>query len=70
MLTTVDKLKITPDIFITSWAMSLMAHAVPLEYSEVLWNVIFDQGWDGFIQVIQVCLSKKFTKLTNRCTKA
>jgi hypothetical protein len=54
----IDKLKITSETFITAWAMSLMAHAVPLEYSEVLWNVIFEQGWDGFIQIIQVCLRK------------
>mmetsp|Transcript_29239 Transcript_29239/g.25850 ORF Transcript_29239/g.25850 Transcript_29239/m.25850 type:complete len:87 (-) Transcript_29239:222-482(-) len=41
------------DSFAACWALSMMSHAIPLEYSETLWETLFEEGWQGFKKIIE-----------------
>lgn len=47
-----NKYSLEPNIVVSSWAVSLYSHAVPLEFSEQLWSIILTNGWNGFFQIL------------------
>ncbi|CAI2358960.1 unnamed protein product [Moneuplotes crassus] len=55
------------DSFAATWALSLMSHAVPLEYSEMLWEKLFDSGWEGFKIIIDAILQVLKPQLSKYC---
>uniref|UniRef100_A0A7S3KTR0 Rab-GAP TBC domain-containing protein n=1 Tax=Euplotes crassus TaxID=5936 RepID=A0A7S3KTR0_EUPCR len=59
--------KVPMDSFAATWAISLMSHSVPLEYSEMLWEHLFKSGWDGFKIIIDTILHVLKPELSQYC---
>jgi len=77
----IESIHVTPDIFVTSWALSLFSHIVPLEYSGLLWSLILKRKWTGFVQIIAAIIKvfhddiisckdlAEFTKIFSKLSK-
>jgi len=40
------------EALVAPWSMSLFAHVVPLEFSEILWTLVFEKQWTAFVAML------------------